>query len=470
MSDLSYGSFAYYGGYGASQKRFVLISQSINNVDVQDSFKVWSPEDPSRFRGNARQLETLRSDRPLAGWSDQWLGYTRYDSVMVTADDLSGAPGEIVTALARYIEVGGCLIVIGTWTPPPSWRATLALTPSGLAQAPMGFGSLIVNDRTAPRQWQADRWHAMYEAMTQTAAPFQAQRDVSEANKIFKVIEELGVPVKGLFLLMLIFAVVIGPVNLYMLSKHDRRLWMIWTVPIISLLFCGVVFAYNLVAEGWQSHGRTQGITILDQPARRATTIGWTAFYAPLTPGDGLHFSLDTEVTPQVRLAYGTGGEGRAVNQDVDQHMVSGWVQARVPAIFVVRKSELERRRVDILVRDGAYAATNGLGADIEDLIYRDGQGRYYRGQKIAAGQTVTLTPYTPTSTGRPTPEAWRQIYSGGTWPTIAESRDPATLLAGNDYTALLTRTPFIENGLSSARYRDSRSLIYGILGTEGEP
>ena len=43
-------------------------------------------------------------------------------------------------------------------------------------------------------------------------------------------------PVRGLFVLVLLFALGIGPVNLWLLSKYKRRIWLWWNVPAISLL------------------------------------------------------------------------------------------------------------------------------------------------------------------------------------------------------------------------------------------
>ena len=47
---------------------------------------------------------------------------------------------------------------------------------------------------------------------------------------------------------------------------------------------------------------RAEGLTVLDEAAGRASTVGWIGFYTPLAPRDGLHFSPDTELTPQVAV------------------------------------------------------------------------------------------------------------------------------------------------------------------------
>ena len=72
---------------------------------------------------------------------------------------------------------------------------------------------------------------------------------------------------------------------------------LLWTVPAISGLTVAAVFGYMLVAEGWSRHQRTQVITVKDEATGRATTIGWTSFYSPVTPAEGLHFGYETEAS-----------------------------------------------------------------------------------------------------------------------------------------------------------------------------
>src|SRR5262249_22076700 len=149
--------------------------------------------------------------------------------------------------------------------------------------------------------------------------------------------EDVGVPVRGLFVLMVLFCIGIGPVNLWLLGRKDRRIWMLWTVPVLSLLTCLAVFGYMLISEGWHGHLRTEAVTLLDETTHRATSFGWTAFYAPLTPGDGLHFSSDTEVMwlkgqDLLRGPYGysrtpdVSSSSCTLDWSQDQHLASGWI------------------------------------------------------------------------------------------------------------------------------------------------
>jgi hypothetical protein len=272
---------------------------------------------------------------------------------------------------------------------------------------------------------------------------------------------------------MILFAVLIGPVNLFVLGKMQRRIWLLWTVPAISLFTCLLVFAYMVVAEGWQGRSNIVAITILDEGQRRATTLSRCAFYTPLTPGGGLYFSPETEVT-----ALASDGQGTACTIDWTngQHFANGWITARIPAQFACRKSETARQRVGFSQGNPAVTLTNGLGEDIRSLWYADADGRLYRSGPVAAGQqgmlekTEHVVPAVPANSMRKT------IYATQDWVASikAATRDfnkgaPNTILAPNTYLAEVQASPFLNydgkpEGLRSARPRESSSYVFGIL------
>ena len=100
-----------------------------------------------------------------------------------------------------------------------------------------------------------------------------------------------------MFALVLLFAVGIGPANLWLLSRFKRRIWLWWNVPAISLLTCLAVFGYSVFSEGWRGHGKTASMTVLDQRTHRATTFGYASYYCPLTPSPVRASARDTDVT-----------------------------------------------------------------------------------------------------------------------------------------------------------------------------
>ena len=351
---------------------------------------------PSSRGSGSPSYQIIDLGLPVSKWNTIWLGFSRYDGVIVTAEDIRQMPPDVQSALWRYVECGGALFVLGEQELPESWELKGSLKPelptaaAGIAVYNVGFGQCIVSAAEDTKSLNQEQWRHVVESWTKTAIPWQWDNSVEDANRIFPVVSKLGIPVRGLFLLMLLFAVAIGPVNLIVLSRKKRRIWLLWTTPVISLMTCLGVFAYATFAEGWKQVIRTEGLTILDERAYRATTIGWTAFYSALTPGTGLRFGYETELTPQI--SAGNTSKVLTLDWTHDQHLGSGWVTARVPTHFMVRKSETRRERVTI--RRGADARlkmVNGLGTDISEFWLAEGDGTIYSATDILAGEEAEL-------------------------------------------------------------------------------
>ena len=346
--------------------------------------------------GATASYETIDLGLPVSEWNTNWLGFSRYDGVIVTDEDSRQMPPDVQAALWHYVECGGALLVLGERELPEKWGLKESLQPepptgaAGIAVYEVGFGQCIVSPETDTKSLNQNQWRWVVESWLKTAAPWHWSNSIAEANHIFPVVSKLGIPVRGLFLLMLLFAVVIGPVNLIVLSRKRRRIWLLWTTPVISLVTCLAVFAYATFAEGWKRVVRTEGLTILDERVHRATTIGWTAFYSALTPGEGLHFGYETELTPQISAR--NTNKVLTIDWTRDQYLASGWIAARVPTHFMIRKSEIRRERVTVRRgTDARLSMVNGLGADISQFWLKDRDGTIYAATNIPAGLAAEL-------------------------------------------------------------------------------
>lgn len=466
-----------------------------------------------------KQVATQSPEIPVTEWSDNWLSYARFDGVVVSSEELNAASEAVRSALFRYVERGGSLVVAGNWQVPPQWRArqgfitndniknaedeepsgpALSATPvppaaTGESQNPsavvakgnvlapfaaqaksptdlriffIGFGTLTITGAVDPGQIAVNQWKW-------SSRNFQASRiansdyfTLAEFNQAFKVVEKFGVPMRGLFLLMLVFVIIIGPINLIWLAKRKRKIWMLWTVPAISLLTCLAVASFALFGEGWNATARTEALTILDESDHRATTIGWTAFYSPITPSEGLHFGYDTELDPQLpgNLRYGRRGiSERTIDWTNDQHLDSGWITARVPVFFRLRKSETRRERLSIRQEtNGNASLVNGLGAEISQVWWADGNGKIHSATNIPAGAQAILQPTDLKAAGEPS--TLREAFNQNWLEQFKLFSDqPQTVLMPNSYLAVLNASPFVEEGLKSVKLRIARNLVYGI-------
>lgn len=431
--------------------------------------------------GQTLNAQLFRSDIPVTAWSSDWLAYSRYDGVLVTARDLndlattSEQTKRVLRALHQFAETGGTLVVIGSGGLhlPKAWQRDPVRRPNaGVQTYAVGLGYVLHHPEAVSRKWREDDWLTITGALGQTNTPWQSNRPLRDLHDSFPVVDHLGVPVRGLFALMLLFAVAIGPVNLIVLSRKKKRLWMLWTVPLMSALTCAAVFGYMVVAEGWGGHARVAGITVLDQIEQRATTVGRAAYYSPLTPGDGLRFATDTEVSP-LGAEHATDDTQATIEWGGEQHLRRGWVSARVPAHFALRRSEVQNTQVRLSIHrepDGRLVVVNGLGTDVKELHLADEKGALYTAGAIPAGQEATLERQGNAVVSDQGADAWRKLYTMTDW-GVKDPKRPGTaaeLLVPKTYLAVVEQTPFLDQGLKSAYARPAPSLVLGVFGEIG--
>lgn len=457
-----------FSGYANEIRPLVLISQGASSRAFQTR--------AGAVLKNAQDIEDFsaaKSETAVGEWSTTWLGYSSFDGIVLTADEMRSMAEPAASALMRYVECGGALLVIGAWRPPQPWRSEKEQD-GLLSSYDAGFGVCMVSENGAVEGLTESNWRAIGAEWQQSQSPWASKAALDfppSANTLFPVTENVGIPVRGLLLIMLVFVILIGPINLLVLSKKKRRMWLLWTVPLISLLTCLAVSAYSLFSEGWGGRARYLSYTILDERSHRASTLGLSAFYTPLTPGDGLRYGTETEINTQwssPRYSY-ESGRNRIADWTEDQHLETGWVTARTPAHFRIRRSEARRERLTLTRNsDGSLSVVNGLGVPIRNLRLADEKGVIHKGSDIAAGASAILSK-TNDHLVPLKPGALRRAFAGD-WMSMVQ-RDPGNsdLFRPMTYIADLDTCPFLEEGLKGVRHKKFEGRVLGIMKGPGD-
>src|SRR5579872_848577 len=252
--------------------------------------------------------EYFRTKLPIASWSPNWLGYSRYDGIVVTSNDLLTMPAEVRSAIGQFVECGGTLLVLGADTQLPGVWKPLSIINVPLKGCAAGFGHCFIALEKNYVNMNEEALEIAINSWQRSGEPFQKIRSPGEANRAFPVVDDLvGVPIWGMLGLILVFGIIIGPVNMFILGQKKRKLWLFWTVPVISFITCMMIFGYMVLTESRHGNSRVEVFTVLDENSRRASTIGWVAVYTPMLGGGGLHFSPQTEVSYQNGDPFSSG-------------------------------------------------------------------------------------------------------------------------------------------------------------------
>ena len=449
-----------HGRYRENDKRQRLVLLSQGNKGISASSVGWSTDKAAVSEMTCRQ------------WSSNYLAYVCFNAVVITEREQSEMTADILLALRRYAEAGGEVVVI--------------IDKPEANRVGRGINAILIDGarKDTPVIYRVGLGSVYSDERNNDSSLFPGfgvdPRSAVDTEYLFSsydgdlVLGMTAIPAKGLLVMVVLFGLVVGPLNFFVLAKRRRRVWIWWTVPAISLVASGMIFGYAMLSEGVTGRSRCVALTVLDENVGRASTVGYLSYYCPLTPGP-LDFSYDTEVTllgfdPARYGYYRYDDDERAgvIDFTRSQRFI-GWLPARTARGFQVRKNEDRRERLPVRrMADGNVAVVNGLGVTISKLSLTDADGKSYVGENLIEGQEQVLRPLSQEEAGR-RKELPSTASLLGKWPGCLSDFLRLHVAPPGAYVALVERTPFVEVPVGGMREDGSYGLVYGISKREAE-
>ena len=426
--DIGGGVFDYYAGnspYHYYDTVFIddscaYLSKSVPYEPFQEAFKTAYVEAQKPQKGNtwgtfttafgsyhcARggDMKCVKSSQVGDPWPTDWRAYLPYPLCIVADRDFPEIPEGAREALRRYVAAGGNLLLVGDRAECFKIRGelfadaltSLALTAPSEAGSPLHYG--LGEAHVLPL---ADV-SGLKVADLPVGAISEIADSIRDAKCVFKsaflrepktnpyflidISHRLHIPT-GLFItVLLLFVILAGPVSMIVLARRNRRIWIIWVLPAISLVFTVVIVASMLMSEGVRPYSTRDAVTLLAQRDGRALTIGGVSVYAPFSLSGGLDFGRESDIAPVVHTGGGPLDYGRTL------HYGGSWVAPRSPSLFGIRRFDILRERVEVFESDDGVEIVNALGAPISRLTLWDSEGRVFSAESVPSGARVRLS------------------------------------------------------------------------------
>ena len=93
-----------------------------------------------------------------------------------------------------------------------------------------------------------------------------------------------GPPVTVFLLIILLFAVLAGPVNLIWLRRRRQPVLSVLTIPLLGVGTTALILAYGIFHDGFGTRGVVRSWTVLDQVAGESATVSARTLFAGLAP------------------------------------------------------------------------------------------------------------------------------------------------------------------------------------------
>lgn len=393
-----------------------------------------------------------------------WLGYTSLRAVLIGPTEWDQLNDDQRSALLTWTACGGDLMFVDgdlsalfrAGDPPPRAEADRAVRgyffgrihlPTSASVAAAGLPDTL----SAAERVQDPNW----------ALPANRASDwgiIAARGFRLPIPGVDGVPARAYLSILLVFALLIGPVNYWLLWRKRQQVLIVLTTPFISAIFILLLAGYVVAGEGLGVRGRAVTFTMLDQVRKQASTRASMSLYAAgMTPSGGLRFARDTAVFP-----IGPAGTGSREQITLDltdtQNFSAGVIQARSPTNLEEIAFRPARERLSFSREAGGISVVNGLGATITMLVYRDGDTVYRLGGSLTPGARAVLT------IGGV--DAVAAVPSG--MPLTSRFIHLVENQPRGSYLAVLEHSPFWEPGLSGIAERGSFHLVIGW--PEGQP
>ncbi len=313
---------------------------------------------------------------------NDWRLLTAYPLILV--DGQSQLAGEAQEVLRRYVHAGGVVCIAGVERLPAGplrslgEAATAGVQRHGLGacrSVGAGFGGPAMASIGAELTgWMFQVWPVL--------ATFAVEQPIAGLGEA---------PVRVFLFVILVFAILAGPVNFYVLRKRKQPLLALLTVPVLGFGTALAMFAYGYFRDGFDVRGGSKTWTLLDQRRHEVVGIAAQTLFSGMSRAD-LQVPADTIVLApraQMRESQQVPDQWRF---DADRQVLDGAFlpsRAPTPLVLAVQEPCRARARVRDDGKGGRELLVDGFQLAAGQVVLRDAEGKYW------AGDAANLRPRT---------------------------------------------------------------------------
>jgi hypothetical protein len=302
-----------------------------------------------------------------------WRLYTGFDAVFV--DGRTRLSGDVQQALRRAACAGSTVVVAGgTSLPAGELRQAAAAAGRG-GVAAHGAGRIVAMlPFDAPPSPSVRSLRTLVDRLEPPVAPAVARAT--------QHVPGLGAPPVAVFLLVIVlFAVLVGPVNFLLLRRWRRPLLALVTVPALGLGTTLAILGYGLLHDGFGVRGVTASWTWLDQERHEAAVLSMHTLFAGRAPS-ALAMGPDSLLLAPRAVVREPGGSDRWHLDPARGELDGGALPSRTSTPLIGRQHGAARERL-LAQRsgDGTLRLLTDAGVAPRGIVVlRDLDGEYWAG------------------------------------------------------------------------------------------
>lgn len=400
-----------------------------------------------------------------------WRAYTGLDGLALTPEEWNALPPGVRTAIRHWVMLGGVLDFYHTGPAPSGILQEIKAEAEQKGYYPLGAGFV------RPALWDGmvlgedGGFQSSSRLGMRQVTARDALKKGSVANPGAGLPQAMGIRHFAAWqvgVILLIFGILVGPVNLFYLAAPGRRHRLFFTTPVIALGASVLLIAVIFLQDGAGGKGQRAALIELHPDENLAAIRQYQISRTGVLFGGGFVMEEPAALTPLMmepsrwtRLKPGGSreSEGQRFNVPELQAYAGDWFQSRSEQGQLVETLRPGRGRVELEPGSNPPVLASSLTGSLEQVFYQDSAGQWWSGNAVlSTGGTLALQKSSEAEFGvwlkeqsKPFPPDERQRLENRNHPGrfYAISRDPRIGFAGT---------------LSSIDWLNDHALVHGRL------
>ena len=324
---------------------------------------------------------------------ESWLGFSGFDFILLSSTDWQKVKPGAKRALLEWVRLGGRLDVYD--------MAGAAANVTGLRQGATSLGE-VRTLKWDGKQLPGKETVTRYWGKTSRVESLVSEHATASDWPLLDLLGTRSFASWQVIAFLVIFGVLVGPVNLFVLAPAGKRHKLFITTPLLSVGASLVMVVLILLQDGTGGVGRrfvaidiepgeAAAYVTQEQVSRSGVLLGagfemkQPALIEPLAMPD----------TPWVKLKNTRMGQAVSLTQEGTERR-GNFFQSRAEQGQVLRAVVSSRARIELKAGASPEAPPtliSALGFTVEELFYVDADGKWWTlTVPLSTGQSATLT------------------------------------------------------------------------------
>ncbi len=440
-------------------------------ISSQLSLKGWSAlsdkfDKASGGKGSSSGTGLDATQVDMAKAPDDWRGYSGLAQLWMTDGEWSAMGGSAKAAMLEWVALGGHIILFGDDLSEARLAGLKVPLPSSDGVRRIGAGR-ILTQKWDGKTFPVDEAFKLTTSMTGDPVPKQLSNYGGGKWKLRDAVAAPSLRALLIFGFIVVFGILVGPVNLYWLAGAKRRQRLFWTTPLISLAGSALLVALMILQDGIGGSGARRVLALMlpeqnklalvqEQISRTGVLLGRS--FAIEEPSWMQQVSADNTSSS----SFNPRGEMARQFLESDQRTRSGnWFSNRALQAQVISAVRPSRGHIEIFPGSGDNdppSVVSSLGATLANVFIIDDKHRCWRAEQSGTGERKIMKSCTKGEF-----QSWIQSSAQSDMGPVSRAMfDALNMLPGHAYAESAEASKFAVKTLDSIRWNDERVIFAG--------